>query len=57
MLAGRFRGYSVQRLMRFLVAIGHHVEIVVKLQKRGTAEVRVSYSSTRIMRGPPRIET
>ena len=23
MLAGRFRGYSVERLMRFLVALGH----------------------------------
>jgi hypothetical protein len=30
MLAGRFRGYSVERLMRFLVALGHDVEIVVK---------------------------
>jgi len=25
MLAGRFRGYSVERLMRFLVALGHDV--------------------------------
>ena len=30
MLAGQFRGYSVERLMRFLVALGHDVEIVVK---------------------------
>ena len=28
MLAGQFRGYSVERLMRFLVALGHDVEIV-----------------------------
>ncbi len=42
MLAGRFRGYSVERLMRFLVALGHDVEIVVKPRKRGTAEVRVA---------------
>ena len=28
MLAGQFRGYSVERLMRFLVALGHAVEIV-----------------------------
>ena len=30
MLGGQFRGYSVERLMRFLVALGHDVEIVVK---------------------------
>ena len=42
MLAGRFRGYSVERLMRFLVALGHDVEIVVKPRKRGSAELRVA---------------
>src|ERR1700709_2254962 len=42
MLAGQFRGYSVERLMRFLVALGHDVEIVVKPRKRGTAELRVA---------------
>jgi predicted XRE-type DNA-binding protein len=42
MLAGQFRGYSVERLMRFLVAFGHDVEIVVKPLKRGSAELRVA---------------
>ena len=42
MLAGRFRGYSVERLMRFLVALGHDVEIVVKPRTHGTAELRVA---------------
>src|ERR1017187_3001989 len=42
MLAGQFRGYSVERLMRFLVALGHDVEIVVKPRKHGTAELRVA---------------
>ena len=42
MLAGQFRGYSVERLMRFLVALGHDVEIVVKPVKRGAAELRVA---------------
>ena len=42
MLAGRFRGYSVERLMRFLVALGHDVEIVVKPGRRGSAELRVA---------------
>jgi predicted XRE-type DNA-binding protein len=42
MLAGRFRGYSVERLMRFLVALGRDVEIVVKPVKRGSAELRVA---------------
>ena len=42
MLASQFRGYSVERLMRFLVALGHDVEIVVKPRKRDTAELRVA---------------
>jgi predicted XRE-type DNA-binding protein len=42
MLAGQFRGYSVERLMRFLVALGQDVEIVVKPRKRGAAELRVA---------------
>src|SRR6202167_4223856 len=42
MLAGQFRGQSVERLMRFLVALGHDVEIVVKPVKRGSAELRVA---------------
>jgi predicted XRE-type DNA-binding protein len=35
MLRGDFRQFSVERLMRFLVALGQHVEIVVK-PHRGT---------------------
>src|SRR6266705_1489096 len=46
MLAGQFRGYSVERLMRFLVALGHDVEIVVKPRKRGIAELRVAKRAT-----------
>jgi predicted XRE-type DNA-binding protein len=42
LLAGQFRGYSVERLMRLLVALGHDVEIVVKPRKRGPAELRVA---------------
>lgn len=42
MLAGQFRGYSVERLMRFLVAPGQDVEIVVKPRKRPAAELRVA---------------
>ena len=42
MLGGRFRGYSVERLMRFLVALGHDVEIVVKPRRRSRAELRVA---------------
>lgn len=33
MLRGDFRQFSVERLMRFLVALGHDVEIVVKPAK------------------------
>ena len=42
MLSGQFRGYSVERLMRFLVALGHDVEIVVKPRRRSAAELRVA---------------
>jgi predicted XRE-type DNA-binding protein len=42
MLSGQFRGYSVERLMRFLVALGHDVEIVVKPRRRSSAELRVA---------------
>ena len=42
MLAGQFRGYSVERLMRFLVALGQDVEIIVKARKRGQPELRVA---------------
>jgi predicted XRE-type DNA-binding protein len=42
MLAGQFRACSVERLMRFLVALGHDVEIVVKPRKHGSAELRVA---------------
>src|SRR3954451_20189297 len=42
MLAGHFRGYSVERLMRFLVALGHDVEIIVKPGRRRAARLRVA---------------
>ncbi len=42
MLAGQFRGYSVERLMRFLVALGHDVEIVVKPKRKPDAQLRVA---------------
>ncbi|MCX6593772.1 MAG: helix-turn-helix transcriptional regulator [Acidobacteria bacterium] len=42
MLAGQFRGYSVERLMRFLVALGQDVDIVVGPRKTAEAELRVA---------------
>jgi predicted XRE-type DNA-binding protein len=42
MLAGRFRGYSVERLMHFLVALGHDVEVVVRPRMHGPAALRVA---------------
>src|SRR5262245_32498997 len=41
-LSGQFRGYSVERLMHFLVALGHDVEIVVKPKRQVSAELRVA---------------
>lgn len=40
-LSGQFRGYSMERLMRFLVALGHDVEIVVKPSKSNAPALRV----------------
>ena len=40
--SGQFRDYPVERLMRFLVALGHDVEIVVKPGRRRSAEFRVA---------------
>lgn len=44
MLTGDFRQFSVERLMRFLVALGQDVEIVVKPHRgdRSPAQLRVA---------------
>jgi predicted XRE-type DNA-binding protein len=44
MLRGDFRQFSVERLMRFLVALGQDVEIVVKPHhgRRDVAQLRVA---------------
>jgi predicted XRE-type DNA-binding protein len=44
MLRGEFRQFSVERLLRFLVALGQDVEIVVKPHKgtRVAAQLRVA---------------
>jgi len=36
MLRGEFRQFSVERLLRFLVALGHDVQITIKPQRPGT---------------------
>lgn len=44
MLRGDFRQFSVERLLRFLVALGQDVEIVIKPHRksRQTAQLRVA---------------
>ena len=44
MLRGDFRQFSVERLLNFLVALGHDVEIVVRphRRKREAAQLRVA---------------
>ena len=43
MLRGEFRQFSVERLLRFLVALGQDVEIVVRPRKgRKIASLRVA---------------
>jgi predicted XRE-type DNA-binding protein len=39
LLNGRFRGFSVYRLMSFIAALGHDVEIVAKKTRRHAKEV------------------
>jgi predicted XRE-type DNA-binding protein len=48
MLRGNFRQFSVERLLRFLVALGQDVEIVVKPHqgKRKAAQLRVADAAT-----------
>ena len=48
MLRGDFRQFSVERLMRFLVALGQDVDIVIRPSSpRQGAQVSVVQSSTR----------
>jgi hypothetical protein len=44
MLRGDFRQFSVERLLRFLVALGQDVEIVIKAHRdsRQAAQLRVA---------------
>jgi len=47
MLRGQFRKFSVERLMRFLVALDHDVEIVVKEHhgKRSDPSLHVAFAA------------
>ena len=40
-LSGVFRGYSVERLLRFLMALGYDVEIRIKATPRSRAQGRL----------------
>ncbi|HYL61356.1 MAG TPA: helix-turn-helix transcriptional regulator [Candidatus Methylomirabilis sp.] len=44
MLRGEFRQFSVERLLRFLVALGHDVEIIVKPHRAGQAPAALHIS-------------
>ena len=47
LLNGRFRGYSVERLIHFLNELGQDVDIVVKAKPRNRSRARVNvYHST-----------
>lgn len=51
LLSGRFRGYSVERLIYFLNELGQDVDIVVKAKPRNRSKARVNvYHSTSISR-------
>lgn len=42
MLRGAFRGYSIERLLDFLIALGHDVEIVIKPARRRKRPARLT---------------
>jgi predicted XRE-type DNA-binding protein len=42
LLRGGFRGYSIERLLDFLIALGHDVEIVVKPARRRKRPARLT---------------
>ena len=41
LLSGQFSGFSVERLMRFLLLLGRDVEIVVKTMPRSRTQARL----------------
>lgn len=41
LIRGRLAGFSLDRLVRFLVLLGHDVEIVVKARPRASSQARV----------------
>lgn len=41
LIRGRLAGFSLDRLVRFLVLLGHDVEIVVKARPRAASQARV----------------
>ena len=45
LIRGRFRGYSIDRLMSFLVALDQDVEIVVRRKPRGRTDARLTVTA------------
>jgi predicted XRE-type DNA-binding protein len=46
-LRGKFSEVSLERLMRFLAALGHHIDIRIGTTERKTGEILVSDSRSR----------
>ncbi len=42
---GRLSGFSIDRLLRFLMLLGHDVEITVKSRSRARARLRVAWTA------------
>ena len=45
LIRGRFRGYSIDRLMGFLVALDQDVEIVVKSKPKSRTDARLTVTA------------
>jgi predicted XRE-type DNA-binding protein len=48
---GRLTGFSIDRLLRFVVALDHDVEIAVRPKLQGSARCRVSVASSSLPDG------
>jgi predicted XRE-type DNA-binding protein len=42
LLRGRYEGFSIERILRFLTALDQDVKITIAPKRRGVAEVRVA---------------
>ena len=55
MLKGQFRAFSLERLLRFLIALGQDIDIVVKKPARKQPQGKPAQGRLRLQHKQPRI--